>query len=329
MTTPHKISQWLLGTAPEPFEAPALRAVVEKYPYFWPAGLLRLNSDDDELDFDTASSLRAIYVPAPLRVMAELASLSFENSRLTNAASADDAYERTFPRTISDSPELEATPLPALDASAAHSLEHDPLEDAVATIVSAEEGGVSHNTVMADEPTGPQIGEGNMRTTEMEPLPEPLYASDYFSHQGVAVDATLPDPAVQHESNTEGEADADRGLMVMRSFADWMTFFQRSAQDAQSEAESKRAVRAMWQKEKLAAALEEEEEEIPEEVFQMAVASIAPDGVVSESLAEVLAAQGKWERAIDMYRKLTTKEPSKSAYFARKIEALEARHADS
>lgn len=321
MTTPHKISQWLSGTAPEAFELPALRAVVEKYPYFWPAGLLRLNSDDEELDYTTAAALRSLYVPAPLRVMAEINSSPHEPVVIDEEPMILADNEPA----VEESPTPSAEPQPSTDASISHGLEHDPLEDAVATTIGAEEGGEPHNAAVVEEPQPVADKEQAFE----EPLPRPFFTADYFSHQGVAVDTAMPDTKTLQAGDADEESDPDRGLMVMRSFTDWMTFFQRSAKAAQEEEESKRAVRAMWQKEKLAAALEEEEEEIPEEVFQMAVASIAPDGVVSESLAEILAAQGKWERAVEMYRKLATKEPSKSAYFARKIEALEARHADS
>jgi tetratricopeptide (TPR) repeat protein len=79
----------------------------------------------------------------------------------------------------------------------------------------------------------------------------------------------------------------------------------------------------MWQKEKLAAALEEENEEIPEKVFEMAVNSITKeDDLASESLAEIHAMQGKYDKAIEMYRKLSLRNPQKKAYFARKIEVL-------
>ena len=79
----------------------------------------------------------------------------------------------------------------------------------------------------------------------------------------------------------------------------------------------------MWQKEKLAAALEEENEEIPENVFEMAVNSIKnEEDLVSESLAEIMIKQGKFDKAIEMYRKLSLRNPQKNAYFAGKIEKL-------
>ena len=79
----------------------------------------------------------------------------------------------------------------------------------------------------------------------------------------------------------------------------------------------------MWQKEKLAAAIEEENEEIPENVFEMAVNSITKeDGLASEPLAEIYIKQGKPDKAIDIYRKLSLRNPQKSAYFALKIEGI-------
>ncbi len=144
-----------------------------------------------------------------------------------------------------------------------------------------------------------------------------LHTQDYFEHTGItAGTATPPAPPAD--------------LMVVRTFSDWMAHFQKTTREAEAEAQSQRALRALRQREKLALASgeDEEDEEIPEEVFQMAVASIAADETASEPLAEILVRQGKWERAIDMYGRLRAANPSKSAYFAAKIEAVEQRKAE-
>ena len=47
--------------------------------------------------------------------------------------------------------------------------------------------------------------------------------------------------------------------------------------------------------------------------------------VVTEAMAEVLVKQDKIEKAIEVYRKLSLINPSKSAYFAAKIESLSTR----
>lgn len=111
--------------------------------------------------------------------------------------------------------------------------------------------------------------------------------------------------------------------MVVMSFSEWLMHFKTKGEREKAEAEDQKALKTMWQKEKLAAALEEENEEIPENVFEMAVNSITKeDDLVSESLAEILVKQGKFEKAIDMYKKLSLRNPQKNAYFARKIEQI-------
>ncbi|MGE5107570.1 MAG: hypothetical protein ACM3H8_08500, partial [Sphingobacteriales bacterium] len=44
--------------------------------------------------------------------------------------------------------------------------------------------------------------------------------------------------------------------------------------------------------------------------------------ITTEAMAEVLLKQGKTEKAIDIYHKLSLLYPEKSAYFAAKIEQL-------
>ena len=117
--------------------------------------------------------------------------------------------------------------------------------------------------------------------------------------------------------------DVDRSLMVVMSFSEWLLHFKSTTHKKEEEKKDQKALRTMWQKEKLAAAMEEENEEIPENVFEMAVNSITKeDGLASESLADIYIKQGKYDKAIEMYRKLSLRNPQKNAYFARKIEEV-------
>lgn len=117
--------------------------------------------------------------------------------------------------------------------------------------------------------------------------------------------------------------DEDRSLMVMMSFQDWLKYFKNKKEKDREEEEGRRALRTAWQKEKLTAAIEEETDDIPEPIFKQAMESISNEtGVISESLALVLAKQGKTDKAIEMYRKLSLRNPEKSAYFAALIQNL-------
>jgi pentatricopeptide repeat protein len=99
--------------------------------------------------------------------------------------------------------------------------------------------------------------------------------------------------------------------------------FKHTTEKQKEETKDQRALKTMWQKEKLAAAMQEENEEIPENVFEMAVNSITKeDDLASESLANIYIKQGKYDKAIDMYRKLSLRNPQKSAYFATKIDEV-------
>ncbi len=147
----------------------------------------------------------------------------------------------------------------------------------------------------------------------------PVSAQDYFLQQGIEVPDELP--VVQEERREE---EKEKSLMVVMSFAEWLNFIHSRGKKEREEEEDQRALKTMWQKQKLAAAIEEESDEIPEQVFEMAVNSISkPNELISESLAEIYVRQGKKEKAIEMYRKLSLQNPEKNTYFAAKIENLQ------
>jgi tetratricopeptide (TPR) repeat protein len=150
----------------------------------------------------------------------------------------------------------------------------------------------------------------------------PIYTEDYFLHQGMQVSNDLPEDIgnPDHKLNLQ---EQQKSLMVVMSFSEWLMYYKKKKRQEEEQEQDQKDLRTMWQKEKLAAALEEENEEIPENVFEMAVNSITKEeGLVSESLAEVLVRQGRYDRAIDMYKKLSLRKPQKKAYFARKIEEI-------
>lgn len=160
------------------------------------------------------------------------------------------------------------------------------------------------------------------RNERSENLIPPIYTEDYFLHQGMHVSNDIPAGMSKQGGNLSTQEE-EKSLMVVMSFAEWLSFYKKKRQQEEEVVQDQRELKTMWQKEKLAAALEEENDEIPENVFEMAVNSITKEeNLVSESLAEVMVKQGRYDRAIDMYKKLSLRKPQKKAYFARKIEEI-------
>lgn len=161
------------------------------------------------------------------------------------------------------------------------------------------------------------------------PVDEILLANntpDYFSPAEVPDDIPDDIPAVLHTADTvpdTAEDEEQMALMRVMSFAEWLRFLSHKNKKEKAEEESKRHLKAMWQKEKLARAMEDDTEEIPETVFNMAVNSLnTPEDITSESMAEVYLRQHKYAKAIEIYQKLSLLYPEKSIYFASKVEKI-------
>jgi tetratricopeptide (TPR) repeat protein len=188
-------------------------------------------------------------------------------------------------------------------------------------VIIEEEPEVQEPEIIEEEPVQLDKLSSPLNSEEDNPLISPIYTEDYFLHQGIEVSNEIPDSV---EDLGISHTDADQSLMVVMSFAEWLQHFKSKSQKEKEEEKGQKALKSMWQKEKLAAALEEENDEIPENVFEMAMTSITnEDDLVSESLAEIYVKQEKYDRAIEMYKKLSLRNPQKSAYFARKIESLQ------
>ena len=115
---------------------------------------------------------------------------------------------------------------------------------------------------------------------------EPLHTVDYFASQGIKI--------------TEEDLANDHLGKQVKSFTAWLKSMK-----------------------KLHPGQLPEQNEVIEKIIQSSSESSNQDAhVLTEAMAEVLVKQGKKEKAIEMYEKLSLLNPSKSAYFAAKIESL-------
>lgn len=151
---------------------------------------------------------------------------------------------------------------------------------------------------------------------------------DYYFNETMKMSSDLHSLAESFKATTSEEerrpVKEDQSLMVVMTFAEWLHYLHEQSLKDAAEVESQRALKAMWQREKLAYAEDEEGEEIPEEVFNMALNSLRlEEEIVSESMAHVYIKQEKWSQAVEIYKKLSLRNPEKSSYFAEQIKELE------
>lgn len=117
---------------------------------------------------------------------------------------------------------------------------------------------------------------------------EPLHTIDYFASQGIK----LSEEALNNDA---------LGKQV-KSFTAWLKSMKRLHPDQ----------------------LPQQNEVIEKIIQSSSEASNKEANVLTEAMAEVLIMQGKREKAIEMYEKLSLINPSKSAYFAAKIQNLKS-----
>lgn len=118
---------------------------------------------------------------------------------------------------------------------------------------------------------------------------EPFHTVDYFASQGIKF--------------KEEEKPKDKFGQQLKSFTDWLKTMKRLP--ISEVAKSPEVI-----------------QEISGVVEKLAEHSIEYRDVVTEAMAEVWEKQGNMAKAIDIYNKLSLLDPSKSLYFAAKIEDL-------
>ena len=115
---------------------------------------------------------------------------------------------------------------------------------------------------------------------------EPLHTSDYFASLGIKLSGKI--------------LHSDKLGKQMKSFTEWLKEMKKLQPDQ----------------------LPLQSEQADLTIQKLAEASNLGGEVETEAMAEVLIQQGKKQKALNVYKKLSLLDPSKSAYFAAKIDQL-------
>ena len=134
------------------------------------------------------------------------------------------------------------------------------------------------------EPMNIKLNFTNINTTEDTITFEPLHVSDYFTSVGIKL--------------TDEIKPGDKLGKQLKSFTEWLKIMKKVH-------------------------VEQLQDEIADNndliIQQMAEKSNKEEETLTEAMADVLTQQGKTDKAIEIYQKLSLLNPVKSAYFAAKI----------
>ncbi|HTE08160.1 MAG TPA: hypothetical protein VK628_05320 [Flavitalea sp.] len=147
--------------------------------------------------------------------------------------------------------------------------------------------------IQAPQETSPEAGtEKEKETTDELPITFQSYHTiDYFASQGIRL--------------RQEDLSKDKFGQQLKSFTDWL----RSMKKLQANDEGRGLDNGM-------------DDSRQKHVIQHAAHSVEGKEIVTEAMAEVWVKQGNHDKARVLYEKLSLQNPSKSAYFAAKIEQL-------
>jgi len=161
-------------------------------------------------------------------------------------------------------------------------------------IPEIEEGTITTDPVAAEKLSSildEQLAEFKKEVKEDTPLeitPEVYHTIDYFASQGIK-------PEFDQQTN-------DKLAKQLRKFTDWLKHMKNAPPQQDGDLGT--------------------DPELETAIHGIAQTSNQPKEIVTETMAEVLEKQGKTDKAIQLYIKLSFLNPDKSAYFADKIQQL-------
>jgi hypothetical protein len=262
-----------------------LQQLAEQYPYFGPAHLLL----SQKLQQENAASYEQ---------QVQSTSLYFQNRLWLHHLLNKDGYGEvtignhsgTFSPDPFEEPDTITEPDKEYPAPQTETISEFSSEPVVTDVpkeeevqVAAAEQRINENV----ETISSDMSSVTADTSDKDVLFEPYHTVDYFASQGIKY--------------KEEEKPRDRFSAQLKSFTEWLKTMKKvpvSELIAKSDAGTEK------------------------QVEQMAEFSLAERHVITEAMAEVWKKQGNKAKAEDIYNKLSLLDPSKSSYFAAKIEEL-------
>ncbi len=271
-----------------------LEKITNDYPYFSIAQLMlskRMKHQNQE-GFLAQVQKTALFFPNPFWLHYQLLNSDFfeDKNAIDPSSTHDEDKTLTFDKTELKSIENDQSLNSSSSQNEKNEIQENNLTEAILIDESHEiEQPVSEMSNMKlAELLQEQASEFKQPLEASAKLPvegEPYYTVDYFASQGIKLDTQTQDKL---------------GARVLR-FTDWLKQMKRiNPQPADLGTDT----------------------EMENRVQTIAASSNEPKEVLTEAMAEVLIQQGKIEKAIQLYIKLSFTNPDKSAYFAQKIEEL-------
>lgn len=285
------LTKKLKDTDDEAFEAHLQKTLVYFYNPLWLQFLLterKLIDEKEEYNSKAMPDNKAIEMPLPARDLIEDVILHQEPIYGTHDEILDE-----------QTPEFENKVEPVTEQQSLNGLSQpvkiegdEVLITQTGIIVPEEEAVIPVNSDMINLQSPLIKPQQSIKEEQTIQLEEPLtfqafHTVDYFASQGIKISQEIqPD---------------DKLGKQLKSFTEWLKTMRR-----------------------LPAANMEEvlDKTDDEEIEQYAAHSLVEKEVLTEAMAEVLKKQGKYEKAIDVYNKLSLLNPHKRAYFVAKIQDL-------
>jgi len=284
-----------------------LHEYVKSFPYSSVGHLLLAKKKKDlGSDYKQEASIASLYVNNPLWLHCILHenTVSVEN----NEATAEQSLSSSQPVLISTEPvivhtqvdsiveqEIIANPPETIEENTPEHVPHSEINTEIKEESTVQEEIVEEIPVHATNGTTHEVESAKNSIDEKiqveeGPVFEPYHTIDYFASQGIKL--KLEDLA------------NDKFGRQLKSFTDWLRSMKRIGPVKADDLPENTANDAVIQKD--------------------AEESVETSEVETEAMAEVWIKQGKTARAIAIYQKLSLLNPSKSHYFAAKIEQLNA-----